>query len=192
MADQNANLVRLLGRVLTTVGLLWAALIVLAGMGILSELGMSGAFLAGLGGSIIPPILLLAAGRALRRRARSMEGQAGIPPVPSGTGDSGKRVPTSRVEPTTTPTPVLFPAPGSSPPKTPPKTPPKPAGPVTPSGREGPSGIEEVIAELKGEPPVETKGSTPPAKMPARSTRSKTSQELVDEARKKWGGDKKR
>jgi type IV secretory pathway VirB10-like protein len=171
MADQNLNAVGCLGRALTLIGILWAGLVVLGGVGVLSELGMSGAFLAGFGGSLIPALLLLAAGRALRRRATSIKDRTEPQQASTGAQDTGKRVPTIQLEPR--PTPVPLPAP-QPPPAKPTKPAPRPADPVT-----------------QADPAAET---TPDA-APARSTspaRPKTSQELLDEARKRWGGGKKR
>ncbi|HEX2403515.1 MAG TPA: hypothetical protein VHM29_02350, partial [Acidimicrobiia bacterium] len=79
MADQNINPVGCLGRVLTILGALWLGFLVLGGIGVLSNVGISEGFFAGAFGSAIPGVLLLWAGRALRRRARTMETQ--IEPV---------------------------------------------------------------------------------------------------------------
>ena len=169
MADQNINPVGCLGRVLTILGALWLGFLVLGGIGVLSNVGISEGFFAGAFGSAIPGVLLLWAGRALRRRARTMETQIEpVAPAPV-LGPTEKRVPTIRVESSHTDTPPTFP--GSAPiPTTPPpaKQVPKTAQPV-PSSKETPT--------------VESFDLPPPLEVPE----PKTSRQLIDEARKKWG-----
>ena len=158
MADQNINPVGCLGRVLTVLGTLWLGFIILGGIGVLSDVGVSEGFFAGAFGSAIPGVLLLWAGRALRRRARTMETQiepVAPAPVP---GPTEKRVPTIRVEP--------------SPVETPPPPPVKPAPkPVS-------------TFPIPKEPPQEDLIDLPPPLIPPEP---KTSRQLIDEARKKWG-----
>jgi hypothetical protein len=158
VADQNINPVGCLGRVLTVLGTLWLGFIILGGIGVLSDVGVSEGFFAGAFGSAIPGVLLLWAGRALRRRARTMETQiepVAPAPVP---GPTEKRVPTIRVEP--------------SPVETPPPPPVKPAPkPVS-------------TFPIPKEPPQEDLIDLPPPLIPPEP---KTSRQLIDEARKKWG-----
>ncbi len=161
MADQNVNPVGCLGRVLTILGTLWLGFLVLGGIGVLSDVGISEGFFAGAFGSAIPGVLLLWAGRALRRRARTMETQiepATPAPVP---GPTDKRVPTIRIESMHTETP---PAPSPAPPIIT-KPAPKPASSPTET-----SAVEPV--------------DLPPPLVPPEP---KTSRQLIDEARKKWG-----
>lgn len=161
MADQNINPVGCLGRVLTILGTLWLGFVVLAGIGVLSDVGISEGFFAGAFGSAIPGVLLLWAGRALRRRARTMEAQiepVAPAPVP---GPTEKRVPTIRIESMQTETP--------SAPSPPPPTIIKPAPKPVPYPTE-PSAVEPV--------------DLPPPLIPPEP---KTSRQLIDEARKKWG-----
>ncbi len=161
MADQNINPVGCLGRVLTILGTLWLGFVVLAGIGVLSDVGISEGFFAGTFGSAIPGVLLLWAGRALRRRARTMEAQiepVAPAPVP---GPTEKRVPTIRIESMQTETP--------SAPSPPPPTIIKPTPKPVPSPTET-SAVEPV--------------DLPPPLVPPEP---KTSRQLIDEARKKWG-----
>jgi len=161
VADQNINPVGCLGRVLTILGTLWLGFLVLGGIGILSDVGISEGFFAGAFGSAIPGVLFLWAGRALRRRARTMQTQiepVAPPPMPP-PAPSERRVPTMRVESSQVESP---PAP---PPPTPVRTAPKPA----PSPNETPS-LEPI--------------DLPPPLIPPEP---KTSRQLIDEARKKWG-----
>ena len=186
MADQSNNPVGCLGRVLTFIGVVWLLIVVLAGMGLVSEFGPAGGVIAWVGGSFIPALLLLAAGRALRRRARSMDGDDTVV-IP--TTVPGKRVPTTRPEstrPVATP-PVI---PGRAPPTSRPT--PRQLDPLPPPATTPPSGLEDVIP-----PPVDPSPEPKPVIAPPpaadRSTgRPKTSRELVEEARKKWGGAQKR
>lgn len=161
MADQNINPVGCLGRVLTILGTLWLGFVVLAGIGVLSDVGISEGFFAGTFGSAIPGVLLLWAGRALRRRARTMEAQiepVAPAPVP---GPTEKRVPTIRIESMQTETP--------SAPSPPPPTIIKPTPKAVPSP-----------TEISAVEPVDL----PPPLVPPEP---KTSRQLIDEARKKWG-----
>ena len=189
MADQNINLLRLLGRVLTFLGAVWFGIVVLAGIGLLEEFGANGDFLAGVAGSIIPAFLLLAAGRALRRRARAAEKApvavaTTVPTVPE------KRVPTSRTEtPTTTLTPPRLPG-WAPPPERPSGRPvPRQVEPLPPPSTVATRSLEEVIPPADKAP----SGAEPsPSASPLPTTRGKpvppkTSRELVEEARKKWG-----
>ena len=161
MADQNINPVGCLGRVLTILGTLWLGFVVLAGLGVLSDVGVSEGFFAGAFGSAIPGVLLLWAGRVLRRRARTMTTQ--IEPVtPAPVPDpTEKRVPTMRIESIHTEPPLA--------PSRPPPTIIKPAPKPVPSSTETPA-VEPV--------------DLPPPLVPPEP---KTSRQLIDEARKKWG-----
>ena len=161
MADLNVNPVGCLGRVLTILGTLWLGFVVLAGIGVLSDVGISEGFFAGTFGSAIPGVLLLWAGRALRRRARTMQTQ--IEPVEPVRvpGPTEKRVPTIRVESMQTETP---PAPSPPPPTI-----------IKPAPKPVPSPTETSAVEPADLPP------------PLVPPEPKTSRQLIDEARKKWG-----
>jgi hypothetical protein len=161
VADQNINPVGCLGRVLTILGTLWLGFVVLAGIGVLSDVGISEGFFAGAFGSAIPGVLLLWAGRVLRRRARTMEAQiepVAPAPVP---GPTEKRVPTIRIESMHTETP---PAPSPPPPTI-----------IKPAPKPVPSPTETSAVEPADLPP------------PLVPPEPKTSRQLIDEARKKWG-----
>ncbi|MGH8913000.1 MAG: hypothetical protein ACRDZM_00600, partial [Acidimicrobiia bacterium] len=100
MADQNPSPMGCLGRLLTFLGVVWIGIVVLASVGALNERQFGGDFLVGISGSIVPAILLIAAGRALRRRAKIAEEVPGpVTAQPQGTVP-GRRVPTMRPEPT--------------------------------------------------------------------------------------------
>jgi hypothetical protein len=187
MADQSNNPVGCLGRVVTFVGVAWLLVVVLAGVGLLSEFGPAGGVVAWVSGSFIPALLLLAAGRAIRRRARTMDGSDTVT-IP--TNIPGKRVPTTRPEstrPVATP-PVI---PGRTPPTSRPV--PRQLDPLPPPVTTQPSSLEEVIPPPPVDAGPEPKPVTAPLPAVDRSTgRPKTSRELVEEARKKWGGAQKR
>jgi hypothetical protein len=187
MADQSNNPVGCLGRVVTFFGVAWLLVVVLAGMGLLSEFGLSGGVVAWLGGSFIPALLLLAAGRAIRRRARSMDGNDTVT-IP--TNAPGKRVPTTRPEstrPVATP-PVI---PGRAPPTSRPV--PRQLDPLPPPPTTEPTSLEDAIPPPPvGAGPEPKPGAAPPPAVDRATGRPKTSRELVEEARKKWGGAQKR
>lgn len=182
MVDQNPNPVGCLGRVLTFIGLFWIGIVVFAGLGLLSEFGFARGFLAGVGGSIIPGIFLLAAGRALRRRARAMEGETPATVTPTGPTVPGKRVPTTRTErPETIVTPPVLPGQTPRTRPVPRQLDPLPPPPTTPT-----RSLEEVIPPPASEPEETAASPSPsPAKLP--TARPKTSKELVEEAKQKWG-----
>jgi hypothetical protein len=189
MADQSNNPVGCLGRVLTFIGSFWLVIVVLAGMGVLSEFGLGGEIFAWVGGTIIPALLLLAAGRALRRRARAMEQETTVIVAPTPPGVPGRRVPTTRTE---TPQPAVTPPvlPGRAPPTSRPV--PRqlePLPPPAPTPAPAPArGLEEVIPPPTGEGPEEKPTAGPAPVIEPRATRPKSSRELVEEARQKWGG----
>ena len=168
--ERNVKLAGLLGRLLTWIGLVWVSLIVLGGMGILNPGGPLGDFIARfLTGGILPAFVLLAAGRALRRRSRKRVGE------PEQPVESLDRPPAPRAEPPT-PAPVKA-SPAPAPPKPPqPRPEPKPA----------PKSLEEVLLKM------EDRSSTAPERVvddPIEldlHTTPKTSQEMIDEARRKF------
>lgn len=169
MADQNINPVGCLGRMLTILGTLWLGFIVLGGIGVLSEVGISEGFFAGAFGSAIPALLLLWGGRVLRRRARTMETQTEPVSMLPAPDPAEKRVPSIRIESSQTDTPPILP--GSAP--TPPA--PSPFRPAPKTAQPVPSSQENPPADLVDLPPL----LEPPE--------PKTSRQLIDEARKKWG-----
>jgi hypothetical protein len=169
-----SNPVGCLGRVLTFLGVIWLAFVVLGSIGLLSEVGIGEGFFVGAVGSAIPAVLLLAAGRALRRRGRTIDEQSRPAPVPMVPASSEKRVPTSRtVQPTEVVTPPILL--GSPTPRTQlrPKPPSRPVEPV--AGPEVIPDVETPSGSTDGLPPIPT--PSPP----------KTSRELIEEARKRWG-----
>lgn len=169
MADQNIDAVGCLGRVLTILGTLWLGFLVLGGIGVLSNVGISEGFFVGTFGSAIPGVLLLWAGRALRRRARAMEvptEPVWTPPAPDSTE---KRVPSIRVESSQTDTSPILPGSARIPPTpSPVKAAPKPVQPVSTPQESPPADLFDLPAPLEAPEP-------------------KTSRQLIDEARKKWG-----
>jgi hypothetical protein len=154
-----------LGRILSWIGYLWALFAILWGVGVIEALGLSGSIASSIGSTIFPAIILIGIGRFLKKRAEVDDGalrpdvSPQTPPTPPILTQ-----PTSRVD---------FPAP-VTPPKAPPPPPRMPKKDVIPPDE----------AATRAEPIYETSttgdlGSTP--------GRHKTSQELIDEARQRWG-----
>lgn len=167
MAEQNATVdaAGCLGRVLTAVGTVWAVIAILASVGILNRFGLGSGFIATAAASLFPAFLLLAAGRALRRRSRVTRVDQ---PAPTRTGS--KRVPSSRQTPAQQ-APIPAPAP------------PKPA--AAPAPRAKPAGID--IPEPTP-PDTATPSEASADQLPAVPIgHPKTSEELIEEARKRWG-----
>ena len=203
MADQNLNAVGCLGRALTTIGLVWMGIVVLGGLGVLSELGMSGGFIAAIAGTFFPAVILIVIGRALNRRARSMRERApsstsGLPVpesrVPSSRQDRPERVvttppilPDSSVPPPSKPPP---PAMDPAPRRVEPLQVPRQRDPLPPPRQPEPSvDIEEMIPPaIEPPPPRPMSGTLSGADT---EERPKSSREMIEEARAKWGARKK-
>ena len=81
-----ANLSRI-GRVLSTVGFVWLALVIVAGTGVLDGIP----FLEFFAGTFFFPIALLFTSRVLRRRGRAQ--QQGLPPTPVNRPSSARAEP---------------------------------------------------------------------------------------------------
>ncbi len=168
-----------LGRVLTGIGVIWGTIAVLASLGVLNRAGFGGGFLATALGSLFPAVLLLAAGRALRKRSQAVR------PVGTPVGDVEKRVPSSRPVPAQrAPIPAPIPDPLPSPP---------------PQQKPAPRPVEPVADEPLPVPPpapaTTTSSPSTPTPAPRPSTRSavestgelRSSREMIEDAKKRWG-----
>ena len=163
MADGEQSSTATLGRILSWIGYLWVVFAVLWGVGVVEAIGISGSVASGIGRSIVPAIILIGIGRVMRKRS-TVDPNELRPDVSSGS------VPTPPVLPGDTP---VFsysppPAPNSKPPPRP-AAPPKPA--VEPA-LEMVASTESRVDQGDGAVPL---------------TKPKTSQELIDEARRRWG-----
>ena len=166
MTDREPNPTATLGRVMSWIGSLWVVFSVLWGMGALQSLGISGPIASGIGETIVPAIVLIGVGRVLRKRAR-VDQDVIVPDVS----------PAPRPTPPILPRPqtrVDFPPPaGSSAPKPPPRTvTPQKAAVVTPV---------EVTPDADPAPEISTNDLDPTPGA------HKSSQELIEEARRRWG-----
>jgi len=166
MIDREPNPTAALGRILSWIGYVWFVFAVLWGMGVIEALGISGPVVSDIGGTVFPAIILIGAGRVLRRRARVAEDSI--------------RPDVSR-DPVPTP-PTL---PGSDPRF---DFPPPPA-PTTQRPLPRTVAPRAVVVE-----PVEVVPAGDPDQQPStgrdlESTprQPKTSQELIEEARRRWG-----
>lgn len=188
---ENANAVGCLGRTLSVFGLAWAGLVVLGGLGILEQLGMSPALVAALGGSIIPALIFIAVGRGIQKRSG-----AGTP-QPSSRGPSaqiprGQRGPGgSRLRPSPRVTPPILPGgpvPGPAAPKPPAPRPVEPP-PIAPEA------APTITEPERGAPVMESKPGQHTVQAPRYPSTGiakpdspkKTSKQMIEEARRKWG-----
>lgn len=181
------NAIGCLGRALSLMGLAWVGAVVLAGLGILDRLGLSPALLAGLTGSIIPAFVLIAVGRAIRSRSRSETRKTYPVGVPApGPGRAGPR----EVEVRPRLTPPILPGRDETAPTPPRQT--SPSGPTmrpqpaseattdSPRMEEAPGPVPRPEPHIRAEYPAPHPGSPGAAK-------PRTSQEMIEEAREKWG-----
>lgn len=179
MPEERGAAARIIGTILSIIGYLWLAFAVLTWVGAANLLGMSGGLAAGMGSFAVPAIVLIAAGRAIRRRAA---------PGP---------------EPalTTAPPPVVASPPSTwyqpAPPAPAPAPPaPGPAAPVPPPPAPAPA---PRLTEAPAPVPVPAAGSDPTSpepmadpsatryeELPLEWVKPRTSGEMVAEARKRW------
>jgi hypothetical protein len=167
MTDREQDPTAALGRVLSWIGYLWFVFAVLWGMGVIEALGLSGSVASGIGGTVFPAIILIGVGRVLRRRARSAE-ESIRPDVSRGPE----------------PTPPILPGPDprvNFPPPQAPRAPRPPPRTVTPP--------QAVVVEPTeaGFPGGEAQQSSPDQDLDPTTGSPKTSQELIEEARRRWG-----
>ncbi len=164
MADGEQSSTATLGRILSWIGYLWVLFAVLWGLGVVEAIGISGSVASSIGTSIVPAIILIGVGRVMMKRSKVDPNEI-RPDVASGS------VPTPPILPGDTPVLSYSPPPPSNPrPPQRPTAPPKPA-------------VEPVMVE-----PVatnESSGDSGEGGVPL--PKPKTSQELIDEARKRWG-----
>ena len=167
MADPEQSPAATLGRVLSWIGYVWFVFAVLWGLGAIQALGVSGPIARGIGTTIFPAIVMIGVGRAIRRRARPAEDSIRpdvaapirTPPILPRTG-AGYELPRPTVP-----------------------TAPKPPRPVTAPKKAADKPMEVAAAQESGEntTPSELESVAKPAGRP------KTSQELIEEARRRWG-----
>ena len=174
MTDQpSTNPSGRLGSVLSAVGFAWLLLSILAGMDVLSEIGLPTELIAGLRGNILPAVVLIVAGRSMRKRARRrVEKEEPKPARPA-------QRPQQRPQPPPLPRPKA--------PRTEPAAHREPSPKATAQRRDVVS-LEEALAELESdaepaEEPLPPSDSDQPAS-------PKTSEEMLEEARRKWGSDR--
>jgi len=167
MAERESNPSATLGTVLSWIGFLWFGFAVLWGMGAIDMLGLSGSLASAIGSTVFPAIILIGVGRALRRRGLASE-ETIRPDVSQVPGATPPIIPDTRprYDP---PRPTVPAAPKPAPP---PMAPPK-AVVVEPAEVALPD--DQGVRSAPGQDP-ELTPSAP-----------KTSQELIEEARRRWG-----
>ncbi|HET7846606.1 MAG TPA: hypothetical protein VFL72_03875 [Acidimicrobiia bacterium] len=168
MAERESNPSATLGTVLSWIGFLWLGFAVLWGMGAIDMLGFSGSLASAIGSTVFPAIILIGIGRALRRRALA-SGETIRPDVSQVPGATPPIIPETRprYDPPRPTTPAAPPKPAP--------TPPPPPKPVVAEPAEAVLPDDQGLRSEPGQDP----GLTPSA--------PKTSQELIEEARRRWG-----
>ncbi len=160
--EPSVNSSGILGRVLTWIGFAWFLLIVTPGLRFLAESGLSSEIVDFLQGGFFPALILIAVGRALRRRARQRE----APEEPK-----EER-------------PARRPQPRPEPPRTEPAERQEPSPPAPEHPQIAPR-LEEVLGDMEAdsEPGEEPASPLPPAS--DELFRPQTSKEMLEEARRK-------
>lgn len=167
MTERESNPSAALGTILSWIGFLWFGFAVAQGMGVLDALGLSGSAFSNIGSTVFPAIILIGVGRALRRRALASE-EIIRPDVSQVPGATPPIIPETR----------------------PRYDPPRPTTPVAPKPAPRPAAPPKAVVVEPVEPmlpddqavrsaPGQGSGSTPRP--------PKTSQELIEEARRRWG-----
>lgn len=156
-----------LGRLLSFFGYVWVGLILFGRFGILGELGLDIRILGSIGGSIIPGFVLIAAGRALKKRGKVVQEKAESEEA------TGQEPAPDRPRPPVAETPKP-PAPKPTPQK------PTPAKPPTATSRS----LEDVLGEMESD---SDSHDIPIASADDVEVVPKTSAEMLEEARRKWG-----
>jgi hypothetical protein len=165
MADGEQSSTATLGRILSWIGYLWLVFAVLWGLGVAEAIGISGPFASSIGRSVFPAIILIGVGRVMRKRSQADPNQ-----------------PQPEVSAPMRPTPPILPddRPVFS---YPPPAPPSPK----PSARPAPQAKQPAVPPAE---PVITAGQSdepPPSDPGVQLPKHKSSQELIDEARQRWG-----
>jgi hypothetical protein len=167
MADGEQSSTAILGRILSWIGYLWVVFAVLWGIGVAEAIGISGSFASSIGRSVFPAIVLIVVGRVMRKRTR-VDPNDIQPDVAPGFGPTPPILPGD--EPSLyLPPPIVQPAP---------RPPPRPAA-IPKQAVPPPPESASVNVEPREEPMLQAEGVPPP--------HHKTSQELIDEARHRWG-----
>lgn len=169
MSDSEQNPASALGTVMSWIGSLWVVFAVLWGVGVIEALGVSGPIASGLGSTIFPALVLIGVGRLLRKRARveDVSASADVPPARLRTPPILPK-PQARFE---VPPPIVL-------------TAPKPPRTVVAPRTVVDKPVETVPARESSDdasPTREMESATKPAGRP------KTSQEMIEEARQRWG-----
>lgn len=163
MADSDQSPTAALGKVLSWIGYLWFLFAVLWGLGAVEALGVSGPVASFVGRTVLPAIVLIGVGRVLRKRARV---------------DEDAIVPDTSRSPLRTPPVLPRTEPSRSVVRPVPKPPPRPVAPPKKLVEEP---VEVVTNTESGDE------TSPVRELESSAGRHKTSQELIEEARQRWG-----
>jgi hypothetical protein len=165
MADGEQSSTATLGRILSWIGYLWLVFSVLWGLGVAEAIGISGSFASTIGRSVFPAIILIGVGRVMRKRSQPAPDQP-QPDVSPPLGPMPPILPDER--------PVL----SYSPP-----TPPAPK----PSPRPTPQPVKPVVAPSESMTNAGQSAEPSSVDAVAPSPKPRSSQEMIDEARQRWG-----
>jgi hypothetical protein len=162
MADGEQSSTATLGRILSWIGYLWLVFAVLWGLGVAEAIGISGSFASSIGRSVFPAIILIGIGRVMRKRSAADPNQ----PQPDVSRPPG-------------PTPPILPEDGPvfS------YQPPAPKPPARPAPQAKQTALPAAESMTTGGQSYEPPPSAVAVPLPSH----KSSQELIDEARRRWG-----
>ena len=170
MSDESSiTAARRLGTVLSAIGFAWFLLSILADMGVLSEFGLPRDLVVGLSGNFFTPVILIIAGRSVRKRAKKRTEK----------GETQPARPAPRPAPRPTPSPEA--------PRPKPEDQSESSGEPTTQRRDVMS-LEEALAGLEPETEPAEESVSPSSAEQLDGT--KTSAEMLEEARRKWGSDR--
>jgi len=165
MADGDQSSTASLGKILSWIGYLWVAFALLWGLGVLEAIGISGSIASGIGRSVVPAIILIGVGRVMRKRSQADPNQ----PQPDVT-----RPPEATPPILSDDRPVF---------SYPPPAPPAPR----PSDRPAPQAKQPAVPPAESMTTSAESEEPPPSDPGVPAPKHKTSQQLIDEARQRWG-----
>ena len=171
--ERQSNPLRVIGTILTIVGSIWIGFFFLGGIALLDEVGLDIQAL-GVFGTLIPGFILLGIGRALRRRGRQREPQPAETGRPTASQRSRTPEPDKEI-PRETSTPASI----------------ERREEIRTERTNVARRLEDVLAEMEdGETADERSDVSAAKRTEPLSGSPKSSEEMIAEARKRWGDDR--